>query len=96
MNEYSNMHFSVKLEAFICDAPASFLKCVIDHGRYNACERCQIPRYYKCYRMLFGGEQCHPKRTDEEFEKREYIGTHQQDISPFSRNYGCVSSFVLD
>lgn len=37
----------VTVKAFICDAPArSFLKCIKNHNRYFACERCTVRGTY--------------------------------------------------
>jgi len=35
--------FKVRIMCFVCDRPVrSFLKCIKDHGGYNACKRCLV------------------------------------------------------
>lgn len=35
--------FNIKIHSFVCDTPArTFLKSIIGHGGYGACERCEI------------------------------------------------------
>lgn len=40
---FKERKYEVKLRCFCCDAPArSFLKCIVGHTGYFACERCVI------------------------------------------------------
>jgi len=49
-----NRQFYVSIKAFICDRPArAFLKCIIGHGGYFACERCPVQGKRKYGRTIY-------------------------------------------
>lgn len=57
----------VYIRCFICDVAATqYLKCIVGHGSYYACERCTQTGQYKCNRMFYSTEVCIP-RSDEDF-----------------------------
>lgn len=92
-----NYQFSIK--CFICDAPArSFLKCIIGHGGYHACERCIIPGERVESRTVYNKATYKEKlRKGAKFEKGEYLPDHQKDLSPLIEiGIDCVSQFPLD
>lgn len=88
--------FSVKLDAFICDAPArAFIKCIKGHSGYNGCERCVQKGLHVNGKMTFP-EFGARLRTDISFnEMRD--SAHHTNVSPLKElNVGFVSQFVLD
>lgn len=61
---------NVKVNAFICDAPArAFLTCIKGHNAHNSCERCTIEGQYVNHRVVFNYQSREPisLRTEEEF-----------------------------
>lgn len=89
-------HYSFRLNAFICDAPArAYLKCIKGHAGYNSCERCTQEGVYTEGRMTF------PKvdtelRTDVQF-RTQSSEDHHTGVSPLLElGIDCVSMFVLD
>lgn len=91
----SYRNIPVNLLAFVCDAPArSFLKCIISHGGYYACERCTVRGIQN--RGVRYIDTTSPLRTNEEFA-REHYDIHQHKLSPLSRlQFPMVSGFILD
>ena len=90
-------HYLLKLETFVCDAPArAFVKCIKPHNAYNSCERCfQTGEWYGKVVMP---NIAAPLRSDISFknkrDKNHHDGTH---ISPIEElNIGLVSSFPID
>lgn len=50
----NNRQFYVSIKAFICDRPArAFLKCIIGHGGYWACERCTVKGIRQSNRIIY-------------------------------------------
>ena len=87
---------TVKLRAFLCDAPArSFLKGAVGHTGYYSCERCIIKGSWEG-RVVFNEEQEFCKRTDYDFSCQSYK-QHQKYKSPLiAAGIKCVSGFCLD
>lgn len=90
---------NVKVNAFICNAPArAFLKCIKGHNAYNSCEQCTIEGKYVNHRVTFNyqpQERILP-RTEEEFSSLSYP-LHQHELSPLvDAGLSCIQSFVLD
>ncbi len=90
---------NVKVNAFICDAPArAFLKCIKGHNAYNSCERCTIEGNYMNHRVVFNYQPQEKilSRTEEEFSSLSYP-FHQNGLSPLvDAGLSCIQSFVLD
>lgn len=90
---------NVKVNAFICDAPArAFLKCIKGHNAYNSCERCTIEGEYVDHRVVFNyqSRETISLRTEEEFSRLSY-SSHQSGHSPLvDANLSCIHLFVLD
>lgn len=84
----------IAIDKFILDAPArAFLKCIISHNGYYACERCEEPGEYlrkssknpkskrtNTGRVCLVGTYA-PLRTDESF-RNQYNEEHHQGTSP--------------
>ena len=88
--------YNVKLDAFICDAPArAFIKCIKGHSGYHGCERCVQKGLYVSGKITFP-EFGARLRTDVSFDEMR-DSAHHTDISPLKElNVGFVSQFVLD
>lgn len=87
--------YKINVKAFICDAPArSFLKCIIGHTGYYACERCEVEGvHFGSVRMQETDAELH---TNERFAAQDY-DDHQRGESPLaSIHIPMVTSFVLD
>lgn len=94
--QHEGVHYSVKLTACICDAPArSLLRQTVLHHAYYSCERCCVRGERVANRSVYLEKNC-PLRFDEMFEAEEYRGTHQVGPSPMAPIIGCVTGFVLD
>lgn len=89
-------HYSISLKLFCCDAPArQFLKSIISHNGYNACERCTVYGSHVNHRQVFLGSG-HPLRNDREFNQYNYK-EHQKALCTLAEyNIPCVTTFVLD
>jgi len=94
---FEDRTFTVKVNAFICDAPArAFLKNIKGHSGYDSCERCQIHGVYKDNRVVLNSSEMCAPRTDEEFKEIRYVG-HQFGSTPLlNAGVACISSFSLD
>lgn len=94
-HEGKNYKFGVK--CFCCDAPARcFLKCIIGHTAYFACERCIIEGSWSG-RVVFNLDNNDALRTDELFSSCSYNEAHQKKPTPLlSCNVSCVKQFSLD
>lgn len=90
---------NVKLNAFICDAPArAFLKCIKGHNAYYSCERCTIQGKYVNHRVVYNYQSREKisSRTEEEFSRQSY-SDHQSGRSPLvDAGLPCIRLFVLD
>lgn len=89
----------VKVNAFICDAPArAFLKGIKGHAGYDSCERCTVHGYNpNRQRVILYSDECCPLRTDVDFRERRYPA-HQTRVSPLASHADifCVTGFCLD
>lgn len=93
---YKERKLDVRLKCFCCDAPARcFLKCIVGHTGYFACERCIIKGTWNG-RVVFNSISNFAPRTDEEFNNCQY-NDHQKASTPLI-SYGvlCVQQFCLD
>jgi hypothetical protein len=94
--------FTVTIKCFVCDAPArSYLKCIIGHAGYYACERCCSKGIRKLGgrnlgRTVYLGQIDGRPRTDARFQNQRY-GHHQNGRSPLlDMGVLCVAMCVLD
>ena len=94
----NGINYAFRLKCFICDAPArAFLKCIIGHGGYHSCERCDIVGTRVQNRTVFNSATPGTRRTMEEFETGSYLGSHQRAISPLvDLGIDCINQFPLD
>lgn len=77
----NNRQFYVSIKAFICDRPArAFLKCIIGHGGYWACERCTVKGIRKSNRIIYPITDVEP-RTEMSF-RAQSNAEHHIGISP--------------
>ncbi|XP_011155246.1 uncharacterized protein LOC105192669 [Harpegnathos saltator] len=76
--------YTVQLLHIICDIPArKFLKQIKGHGRYAACERCEVNGTrvgYPNQRVVYPDYDCHP-RTDQSFREQRQK-EHHLNMSP--------------
>jgi hypothetical protein len=94
---YNCEHYSVRLRAFICDAPArAFLKQCKGHNAYSGCEKCVVRGQYKDKTMSYEGSKA-VLRSDESFLQRRDPDHHREGKSPLETlGIGLVSQFPLD
>jgi hypothetical protein len=87
---------SLNIHCFLCDAPArDFLKCIIGHTGYYACERCIMKGLWNGRVVYNSNEQC-ILRTEENFANLMYEN-HQRQASPLIANgISCIHRFPLD
>ena len=102
--EISGKVYSISIHSIVCDAPArQFLKCVIGHNGYYACERCEIKgKSCRIPNVLSHGVRliqttCR-RRTDASFRARTNRPHHSTGpSSPFCRlPIDMVFDFPLD
>lgn len=95
--EIDNVMYTFSVKAFICDAPArAFLKSIISHTGYDACERCEVQGKYESHRIIYIDDQEFPLRTTEKFNLFNYPG-HQKHLSPLTQTpISCINNFILD
>jgi len=68
--------FEFSIKAFICNRPArAFLKCIIGHGGYFACERCTVQGKRKYGRTIYPITN-NELRTDTSFRAQSNIEHH--------------------
>ena len=93
---HDNIHYSVSIEAFVCDAPArAFIKCIKGHSGYYSCERCTIQGSWNG-RVVFNSDDSFPPRTQHDFDAMKY-DINQVKRSPLlDVGISCVSQFSLD
>ena len=85
------------LKSFICDTPArSFLKCLIGHNGYFACQRCVVKGIWKS-RVTFNDKVLFPQRCDSGF-RGDIYEDHQTNISLLLKIEGfcCIKQFLLE
>ncbi|KAL3218934.1 hypothetical protein MRX96_050586 [Rhipicephalus microplus] len=77
-----DIHVHVRIEAMVCDAPArSYIKCIVGHTGYYACERCIQKGKHVENRVTFPRLHA-PARTDASFRSQENK-RHHTAASPF-------------
>lgn len=77
--QYDGNTFVVKLNSICADAPArAFIKAIVGHTGYNACERCVQTGKYVAHRMTFP-ELDAERRTDHSFRTKEDELHHKGD-----------------
>ncbi|XP_065639524.1 uncharacterized protein LOC136072282 [Hydra vulgaris] len=93
---FGQKKYNVVIRALICDAPArAFIKGIVNHNGYNACERCTVKGVWNG-RVIYKNHIVQDLRTDEKFNEMGYKA-HQITISPLiSINVKCVQEFSLD
>ena len=93
---YKEQKLPVHLKCFCCDAPARcFLKCIVGHTGYFACERCIIKGMWNG-RVVFNSVSNFASRTDEQFDNCQYED-HQKARTPLiGHGVSCVQQFCLD
>ena len=81
--EFNSQKLSFDIKCFLCDAPArSFLKCIVGHTGYYACERCLMKGLWSG-RVVFNSHEICPIRTactrqttkTQSFIRAQHIGT---------------------
>lgn len=89
------MH-EIYIRCFICDAPArQYLKHIVGHRSYYACEGCIQSGHYDFNRMCYSTEACIP-RSDEDFVNQS-DPEHHIGISPLLMlPVRMITQFVLD
>ncbi|XP_052085169.1 uncharacterized protein LOC127722322 [Mytilus californianus] len=94
---FNEILYTVKLNAFICDAPArSFIKCTVGHNGYYSCERCTIRGEWNGRVVFNSSDNSPPLRTEEEFRACLY-SNHQTSRSPLiDAGLFCINTFPLD
>lgn len=89
--------FAIQLQCFICDRPArSFIKGIIGHGGYYACERCCIRGEDCDNRVIY--PKMGEKRTNDSFRNQDNP-EHHNTTSPLlgiKPPVDMVNVFVLD
>lgn len=81
--DLENVHYTVKIHSFICDAPArAFIKCTKQHGGYSACDKCVEAGEYRG-RVIYESVSA-PKRTNESF-RSQLDEDHHVGESPLLR-----------
>lgn len=97
--EISGMHFALLLKCFICNTPArAFLKSIVGHKSFNACERCEETGYTVGNNTTVFPNTAVEKRTDESFRNKPQAG-HHKGISPLFRILpflNMIRIFILD
>ena len=93
---YKERKLDVHLKCFCCDAPARcFLKCIVGHTGYFACEHCIIKGMWNG-RVVFNSVSNFAPRTDEQFNNCQYED-HQKAPTPLiGHGVSCVQQFCLD
>ena len=96
--EVNGRKISVKLNAFICDAPArAHLKNIVGHTSYNSCERCIEKGSYAGGHVALLSVDA-PLRTDEGFASKSDPNHHKSGQSSIieTLEIGPVTGVVLD
>ncbi|KAK3908311.1 Kinesin-like protein KIF1B [Frankliniella fusca] len=93
---HNGVNVPVKIRNYICDAPArAKVKCIIEHGGYCACEKCEVEGEWIANRMTYV-DLDQPLRTDDSF-RNQTQPMHHNGISPLDEtDWLPVSQFRLD
>ena len=88
--------YEVKLSYIVCDAPArAYLKAIVQHGGYFACERCEVEGEYLNGKIVYQ-ELNAVLRTDSSF-RHQRNPEHHHGISPLvNLPIDMVQSFPLE
>ncbi|XP_036141389.1 uncharacterized protein LOC118645100 [Monomorium pharaonis] len=74
----NNNHYSIKLKALICDAPAkAYVLQVKNHTGFNSCTKCVVEGDYINNRVTFPGGAHNTLRTNEQFRDYAYNFDYQ-------------------
>jgi len=94
--ECNGSRFKFSVRHYILDAPArAFIKCIIGHNGYGACEKCTVVGKWIANRLTFT-DLDEPLRTDESFLNQDQP-IHHEGYSPlFFVKTKMVSQFRLD
>lgn len=93
---FCNQTFTIKLNAFICDAPAqAFVKGIVGHNGYHGCGRCTQTGEWLNKRLSFP-ELEFTNRTDESFKRRWDGDHHKNDSNLEELGIGMVTQFPSD
>ena len=85
----------VKLEAFICDAPArAMVKGIIAFNGIFGCDFCDVQGHHENGRTMFLSEGT--PRTDESFRRKENPKHHKQDSPLLMLDIDMVKQFPID
>ena len=84
------------MKCFSCDAPAHcFLKCIISHSGYFACEHCIVEGMWSG-RVVFNSDTDAPSHSDEVFSSCAYE-IHKKRVTPLiDHSISCVRQFSFD
>lgn len=94
--EYDGSRFKFNVRHYILDAPArAFIKCIIGHNGYGACEKCTVVGEWIANRMIFAVLD-EPLRTDESFLNQDQPIHHEGHSSLLAVETKMVSQFRLD
>lgn len=95
---FRNKFYSIKIGAFICDAPArAFVLKIKGHTAFFSCTKCIQKGNFIDNRITYRMENC-PLRTGTSFRERLHPQHHHQ-LEPLaleSLNIDCVQQFPLD
>lgn len=93
---YLNTKFNLKINNFICDAPArAYIKCTKSHGGYAACDKCTVFGIYTNGKVIYR-DILASKRTDESF-LNQVDEDHHKGISPLVQlPLGLVTQIPID
>jgi len=93
---FQGKQYTLKLEVFICDAPArAFIAGIKNHTGYYGCGKCTTKGSYVENRVIFKDVNA-PKRTDESFRNHEQSEHHNTRSALEDLDVGLVSCFPLE
>ena len=93
---FKSHKLSLNLHCFLCDAPARvFLKCIIGHTGYYACERCLIKGSWNG-RVVFNSTEPCLLRTEESFSNFSYKNHQKRPLPLLDHGISCIQRFPLD
>ncbi|KAJ8678101.1 hypothetical protein QAD02_013888 [Eretmocerus hayati] len=73
--------FKIRIKCFCCDRPArAFLKCIVNHEAYYACEHCWVIGFQYLGRTVYPSREC-SSRLDASFRNKENF-EHHDGTSP--------------